>query len=57
MMEDGTHDLEILYTYLGGAGGAGVMLFVIGFLSYCIIINVQDRQPRGLAPSYKHLLM
>ena len=30
----------------GSAGGAGVMLFVIGFLSYCIVINIQDRQQK-----------
>ena len=28
---------------MGSAGGAGMFLFIIGFLSYCIVINIRDR--------------
>ena len=29
---------------MGSAGGAGLFLFIIGFLSFCIVINMRDRK-------------
>eukprot|EP00092_Neocalanus_flemingeri_P029584 GFUD01032130.1.p1 GENE.GFUD01032130.1~~GFUD01032130.1.p1 ORF type:complete len:633 (-),score=138.33 GFUD01032130.1:106-2004(-) len=29
---------------MGSAGGAGLFLFIVGFLSYCIVINMRDRK-------------
>ena len=29
---------------MGSAGGAGLFLFLIGFLSFCIVINLRDRR-------------
>ena len=28
---------------MGSAGGAGMFLFIIAFLSYCIVVNIRDR--------------
>jgi len=28
---------------IGSAGGAGLLLFMIGFVSYCIVINLHDK--------------
>lgn len=29
---------------MGSAGGAGLFLFIIGFLTFCIVINMRDRK-------------
>jgi len=29
---------------MGSAGGAGLFLFIVGFLSFCIVINIRDRR-------------
>ena len=31
------------FPILGSAGGAGLLLFMIGFVSYCIVINLHDK--------------